>query len=83
MGEIIDISGNKYGRLRVLGYDHSEGKRTYWKCLCDCNRIVVLRKDHFAYPYSRQKSCGCLHNEIAAARMREWHRQARLRKEGR
>ena len=35
MQKIIDISGNRYNKLTVLGYDHSEKigtkHRTYWK----------------------------------------------------
>ena len=75
MQEIIDISGKRYNKLFVLGFDHKEycsGKsRTYWKCLCDCGNIVVLRKDDFIYPYSHTKSCGCWHIEESSKRTRD------------
>lgn len=75
MQKIIDISGNKYNMLKVLEYDHSEKigtkNRTYWKCLCDCGKIVVLRKDSFIYPYSKVKSCGCWHREESSKRPRD------------
>lgn len=71
MEKVIDITGNRYGRLKVLGLHHIENKRSYWVCECDCGNVVILRKDHFAYPYSHQKSCGCLHREESAERMKE------------
>lgn len=71
MQELIDISGNKYNRLTVLKFDHiGTRRRSYWKCQCDCGNIVVLRKDHFIYPYSHIKSCGCWHREESSKRPR-------------
>lgn len=76
MQKLIDITGNKYGKLTVLGFDHigyrKDGKsRSYWKCRCDCGNIVVLRKDGFIYPYSKIKSCGCWHREESSKRPRD------------
>ena len=75
MGQrIIDITGNKYHKLKVLGLSHilqKHGKtRTYWICQCDCGRIVTKRKDEFIYPYSKTKSCGCWHREESSMRPR-------------
>ena len=81
MGRLIDITGNRYARLRVLAFDHMDGKKSCWKCLCDCGNVVVLRKDHFAYAYSRQKSCGCLHREKSSARMYELHKRRKSERE--
>lgn len=64
MQTLIDITGNRYGRLTVVGFSHiGERRRSYWKCRCDCGKIVTLRKDSFVYPYSKVKSCGCLKTE--------------------
>lgn len=76
MQTIIDITGNKYNKLTVLGFDHlfvrANGKtRSYWKCQCDCGNIVVLRKDSFIYPYSKVKSCGCWHREESSNRPKD------------
>ena len=72
MQKLIDISGNKYHRLTVLSFDHiGERKRSYWKCQCDCGKIVVLRKDQFIYPYSHIKSCGCWHREESSKRLKD------------
>lgn len=78
---IIDITGERHGRLLVLGLHHVENRRTYWKCECECGKTKVLRKDHFACPASKVKSCGCLHRENSSRRMTERHRQRRRNKE--
>ena len=59
--KMIDITGNTYNFLKVLGFSHMGGRRrSYWKCECLlCGKIVTLRKDGFAYSYSQTKSCGC------------------------
>lgn len=70
MNNLIDLSGKKYGRLLVVSFHHAKNGRTYWLCKCDCGNRVVLRNDCFAYPYSKQKSCGCLRREVSSARMK-------------
>lgn len=72
MQGLVDISGNKYNKLTVLGFDHiGSRRRSYWKCQCDCGNIVVLRKDDFIYPYSHTKSCGCWHIEESRGRLKD------------
>ena len=77
MQRIVDITGNKYNMLEVLSFDHCENKRSYWKCRCDCGKVVILRKCHFAYECSKQKSCGCLHRKESSIRMTELNRKSR------
>lgn len=39
-----DLTGVRFGHLTVIGLDHSDGRKTYWKCRCDCgNMRVVIR----------------------------------------
>lgn len=83
-GHLIDITGNEYNCLRVLGLSHIHNRESYWRCQCKrCGRIVILRKNNFAYKRSRQKSCGCLHNDLSSARMKELNKNKRSRKNGR
>ena len=67
---LIDIVGNEYGFLKVIGFSHiGNRRRSYWKCEClRCGKMVVLRKDAFIYPYSKVKSCGCWHIEESQVR---------------
>lgn len=55
--KLNDLTGEKFGRLTVLERAKNHGKRTYWKCLCDCGR----EKDVGAYDLTsgKTKSCGC------------------------
>lgn len=74
MQQIIDITGNTYNMLQVEGFDRCENGRSYWICRCECGKIVSLRKDLFAYTYSKQKSCGCYHRKESSKRMTEQNR---------
>lgn len=68
--QLIDITGNTYNFLRVIKFSHIGGRRrSYWECEClRCGKHVILRKDSFAYNYSRYKSCGCWHPEESRLR---------------
>ena len=69
-----DIIGKNFGRLTVIGYEGCIDRRPYYLCRCECGSLLKLRLDHFAYSYSRQKSCGCLHRENSRKLMkRRWH----------
>lgn len=67
---LIDITGNEYGFLKVIRFSHiGNRRRSYWECECQrCGKIVTLRKDDFAYKYSKTKSCGCWHIEESRIR---------------
>lgn len=63
MGRLIDLTGNKYGRLLVTSraankIEHSGRKRTMWNCICDCGNTVIVDSDHLRSGHS--KSCGCI-----------------------
>lgn len=68
--ELVDITGNEYGFLRVKRFSHiGNRRRSYWECEClRCGKVVTLRKDNFAYPYSKAISCGCWHVEESKLR---------------
>ncbi len=59
----IDLTGRRFGRLKVLGYANSIGnpKRALWKCKCDCGKIKNVRGELLLS--GETKSCGCLFNE--------------------
>lgn len=79
---LVDITGNKYGRLTVLAFHHSSPRRSWWTCVCDCGKTAVLRKDSFAYEYSHQKSCGCLHSEVSSQNMSAYNKGGGYRHRG-
>ncbi len=62
-----DLTGQRFGRLTVIEYSHTHGKRAYWKCRCDCgNYSVAMGKNLLS---GKTKSCGCLMRERAAEHM--------------
>ena len=61
-----DLSGKRFYRLRVISFDHLNGKRAYWKCKCDCGNIKVVRSDHLKDGHV--KSCGCYSSEQTSKR---------------
>jgi len=57
----IDLKGKRFGRLLVLDKNKWNGRRLFWKCKCDCGRILDINGDSLRG--GRSKSCGCLRTE--------------------
>ena len=59
MGRMIDLTGQRFGRLTVIRKDNARSTRkyTYWQCRCDCGKTVVV----YGYDLRRGRtvSCGC------------------------
>lgn len=56
-----DLTGQRFGRLTVLGVDDKNSKKTYYSCLCDCGNVKTVRSDSLTCGAIR--SCGCLKKE--------------------
>lgn len=65
---LIDLTGQKFNRLTVIGRDNTKpkghGKPVYWICQCDCGTIKSVKADHLRAGLIQ--SCGCLHKEIVS-----------------
>lgn len=58
---VVDISGQRFGRLTVIERFGHNGKRITWLCKCDCgNEKIVIGED---LKNGSTKSCGCLFKE--------------------
>lgn len=58
-------SGDKFGRLTVVRFDHRSGNkkyRYYYECECECGKHIITREDGLKSGHT--KSCGCLHHDI-------------------
>ena len=65
----IDRTGEKHGRLTVLGRTEDTAKwRVAFLCRCDCGKVVRVRSDQLKNGES--KSCGCLKDELQSQRMK-------------
>lgn len=58
------VNDQRYGRLTVIA--ELAGARRRVMCVCDCGTVKTFRLDHLRA--GRSRSCGCLHNELAAVR---------------
>ena len=63
---LIDMSGQKYGKLTVLEYNKNQYK---WKCKCDCGNITYVTSDSLRSGHT--KSCGCLRYDFAQTKIKD------------
>ena len=56
-----DLTGQRFGRLTVLEFVPTEGKKSYWNCKCDCGNYKVVLLGNLTT--GKIKSCGCLNKE--------------------
>lgn len=47
MGKLVDLTGQKFGRLTVLRKDFSKKEgHAYWICQCECGNIISVRSNN-------------------------------------
>ena len=56
-----DLTGQRFGRLLVIGLDDRDTRKTYFYCKCDCGNIKSIRSDSLLCGAIR--SCGCMKQE--------------------
>lgn len=62
MGNVIDLTGKRFGRLRVLERNgRAKSGHIMWRCKCDCGKENTIRGYHLVQ--KRIRSCGCLVDE--------------------
>lgn len=72
----IDMTGQRYGFLRVVERADTKNKGARWRCLCDCGKEAVVRRSSLL---AGQRSCGCLERygwtmeEAARRNVKEGH----------
>lgn len=58
MGKRKDLTGERFGQLYVIGYDHTDrNNNAYWRCLCDCGNETTVQAGSLVG--GRTSSCGC------------------------
>lgn len=65
MGKLIDLTGQQFGRLTVVGRAENRGKHAAWLCRCECGNTAIVRSDHLVY--KKTTSCGCYETEARNA----------------
>jgi len=54
---LINIVGNKYGKLTVVSQEPSVNHRSIWKCVCECGKEKIAKGHDLKNGHV--KSCGC------------------------
>jgi len=64
----IDLTGQRFGRLTVIGEasNKTKGGRPKWRCLCDCGKNTEVESSHLRS--GDTQSCGCLSRDMTIAR---------------
>ena len=66
MGTFVDMTGQRYGRLTVVGRaGHNKHGQILWRALCDCGGSVETVG--YCIRYGDTQSCGCLKLEKISA----------------
>ena len=58
---LINLTGQKFGRLVVVKRAKNRGRRTCWLCRCMCGNECIVHAD--SLHSGNTQSCGCLHSE--------------------
>lgn len=68
-----DLTGEKFGRLKVLGLSPKKsGRKSYWVCECECGNEKLVRSD--GLKAGNTQSCGCLKKEQDKLNLTTHHR---------
>lgn len=56
---IIDLTGQRFGKLFVFGIARKKSGVVYWDCTCDCNPEKHIERVWYQLKVSKYPSCGC------------------------
>lgn len=58
MFKLIDLTGKKFNKLKVLkNMGKNENRKYFWLCKCECGKEIIVKGDNLKNGHS--KSCGC------------------------
>lgn len=63
--KFIDLSGQRFGKLTVIGRAPNKNSKTMWYCLCDCGDSTTVSSTHLRSGHTI--SCGCYKAENMSA----------------
>jgi len=67
MSKMIDLTGQRFGRLVVVGRaENTTSGKSAWRCTCDCGKKVIVQGCHLRSGHTR--SCGCLSRDVSRER---------------
>lgn len=70
MGKLIDLTGQRFGRLTVISFaGWTTDRRAKWLCRCDCGKWHIVRGSHLRS--GNVQSCGCYRKEVLVSCLRQ------------
>ena len=60
-----DLTGQKFGRLTVIGFVYTKNKKNHWECKCDCGNTCFVPTTYLTR--GDTVSCGCKNEENRAS----------------
>ena len=64
--KLIDITGQRFGRLTVESYDRTGKSGSLWNCRCDCGNTAQFQGSNLRR--GKTVSCGCYREELRQRR---------------
>jgi len=66
MGQLIDLTNEKFGRLTVIEKTDKRGSggAVFWRCVCSCGKTTDVSSS--CLRGNQTKSCGCLFLDLAS-----------------
>lgn len=60
----VDLEGQNFGRLTVLGHvgRRGNGRHAHWLCRCECNNEAIVQGKHLRSGHTQ--SCGCWRRDV-------------------
>lgn len=66
MPRLIDLAGQRFGRLTVLSRSAARTTKPHWICRCDCGNIATIYA--WLLRSGKTQSCGCLLIDVTRER---------------
>lgn len=63
MPEVLDLTGQQFGKLTAIKRAENRGSKTYWLCECECGNQKEVQTSHLRSGLI--KSCGCLNKNLS------------------
>jgi len=76
MGKLIDLTGQRFGRLVVIERAENKGGHAGWLCQCNCGKDVIVSSSSLRRGLSQ--SCGCKRREEISC-LRSKHKGTKTR----
>lgn len=73
MGRLIDLTGQRFGRLTVIERVASQSGHSTWLCECECGNQCIVQSNHLRTGHTY--SCGCYKLELSNIKIEALHKE--------